>query len=115
MGTGGLICSSRGGWIAGFTCFEGGGGCVLVELLTVKRGMLLTWERGFRNVFLESDSQDLVYFLQRRNFIHLHVHASVAMEIVDLMSQDWCVKGSHIFREANAATDTWQRWVPVLA
>lgn len=64
MGTGGLIRSSKGDWITGFSCFEGGG--MLAELLAVRRGLQLAWESGFRNVVLEIDSQEVVSLLQKR-------------------------------------------------
>lgn len=105
MCSGGLIRSHSGSWITRFSCFEGYGNCLLAKLLAVKRGLKQAWEGGFRRVFLETDSQDVVSALLHKNHDHLHMHASVVKEIVELMNLNWNVKINHIFREANVVAD----------
>lgn len=106
MGTGGLVRSTMGDWLGGFSSSEGKGDILLAELLAVKHGIMLAWHKGFKNVILESDSMDLVNLMNDRRFGQFHVYATLVGEIKRLLQCDWIMKIMHVYRDANICADT---------
>lgn len=64
IGLGGLVRSSTGEWLAGFSSNDGQGDALLAEILAVRNGLTLAWNLGVRKVICESDSLDTVSILK---------------------------------------------------
>jgi hypothetical protein len=57
---GGLLRNSEERWLMGFTSYGGFGSNLLLELLGIKYGLLVLWDRGFRKVICNSDYTDVI-------------------------------------------------------
>lgn len=64
VGAGGVIRDHMGSWIGGFARNIGTCSSVTAELWAIYVGLQLTWEKGFRNVVLESNSKVVVRLLK---------------------------------------------------
>uniref|UniRef100_A0A6N2MZS1 RNase H type-1 domain-containing protein n=1 Tax=Salix viminalis TaxID=40686 RepID=A0A6N2MZS1_SALVM len=59
-GAGGVIRDHMGTWIGGFARNIGICSSVTAELWAIYEGLKLTWDKGFRKVYLESDSRVVI-------------------------------------------------------
>ncbi|KAL0786525.1 hypothetical protein Bca101_002771 [Brassica carinata] len=76
----------------------------LVELWGVYYGLCIAWDRGFRRLELEVDSESVVGFL--RTWINDSHPLSFQVRLCyGFISRDWIVKISHVYREANHLAD----------
>lgn len=92
IGAGGLLRSSSGDWIAGFSSCEGVGDIFLAELLAIKQGLPLAWNMNFRKIICESDSLDVINtLLDRSPRVHLQ--------------HQWSVSLRHVFRKVNGSAE----------
>ena len=57
---GGLLKNSEERWLMGFTGYGGFCSNILLELLRIKYGLLVSWDRGFRKVICNSDYTDVI-------------------------------------------------------
>lgn len=56
-GCGGVLRSPSGKWIVGFNKMLGVSDSLSAEILGIIIGLNLAWERGFKQIYLESDSR----------------------------------------------------------
>ncbi|CAN1280519.1 Putative ribonuclease H protein At1g65750, partial [Linum perenne] len=101
---GGLIQDYQGHCLAAFS--ENLGICSItrVELRGVVPGLQLAWDRGFRKVQLQTDSQCAVLLLQSDDHAD-HIHATTIQRAQELLRRDWEVRITHVFRESNHVAD----------
>jgi len=76
----------------------------MAELWGVYYGLLIAWDQGFRRVELEGDSELVVGFLQS-GISEAHPLAFLVRLCHGLLSKDWLVRVSHVYREANRLAD----------
>lgn len=82
---GGAIRDSTGNWLVGF-----------------KSGVVgyCSWSRGFRKVWVESDSLTAVNMVKRGCPADHHLYGLI-QNIISMCRREWQVKLSHIHREGN--------------
>lgn len=105
MRCGGLIRTTKGDWVAGFSSYGGAGVALLAELQAVEHGLNLAWRWGLRKIVCETDSLYVVHLLHYTNLQSFHVFASLIARIMDLMRRDWNISLVHAFREADVRVD----------
>ncbi|KAJ1409133.1 Reverse transcriptase-like [Sesbania bispinosa] len=64
MGVGGCIRGSDRKWCVGFTAFVGLGDCLTAKFQAVLCGLQFSWDKGLRNIILESDVLDVIHALK---------------------------------------------------
>ncbi|CAN1788050.1 Putative ribonuclease H protein At1g65750, partial [Linum perenne] len=101
---GGLIWDYQGHCIAAFS--ENLGSCSITraELRGVVSGLQLAWDRGYRKVQLQIDSQCAVLLLQSDDRTD-HLHATTIRHARELLRRDWEVRIRHVYRESNHVAD----------
>ncbi|WCJ35671.1 DNAse I-like superfamily protein [Euphorbia peplus] len=101
---GGLIRSTEGCWISGFTCNLGICTAVLAELWGLYFGLDLAWKLGMRQVEVELDSQVVIQLVTEasRSF---HRYFWLIEGCRTLLKRGWDVRVKHTFREGNQAAD----------
>ena len=102
--TGGLIRNANGNQIAGFCANIGISSVTNAELWGLFYGLDLGWKLGIRSLLVEVDSKCIIDLLaddsnSPNNF------SSVIQSIRRLINREWHVCISHIYHEANFATD----------
>ena len=60
IGAGGLIRSSAGNFLVGFTAFAGVACNLLPELLAIAKGLKLVWDRGYHKIICHSNLKDAI-------------------------------------------------------
>ncbi|KAJ1408473.1 Ribonuclease H-like superfamily [Sesbania bispinosa] len=60
MGVGGLVRGRDKKWLSGFMGFVGLGSPLEAELLAVLAALKFAWDKGWRNLILESDCLEVV-------------------------------------------------------
>ena len=104
-GAGGLIRGRRGELYEMFATNCGDCSCTRAELLAILRGLSVAWNGGHKKVNVEVDSETIVRMLDGdppacSPYIHLIKKCRA------LLSRDeWEVRVTHCFREANRAAD----------
>lgn len=78
---------------------------LLAELLAVIKGLLLTWDGGFRKVYCESDFTEVVSLIHNREALIFNKFTAIAMEVVELLEPPWEIKIHHFLRDANTCVD----------
>ncbi|CAN1172815.1 Putative ribonuclease H protein At1g65750 [Linum perenne] len=74
------------------------------ELRDAVSGLQLAWERGYRKIQLQLDSQCVVQLLQGEG-LDDHAHAATISTATELLRRDWEVHIIHVYRESNHAAD----------
>lgn len=64
----------------------------------------MAWEHGYRHVLLEVDSKVVVDMLTKTNGVKGYNGVSIE-RCLKLINKEWIVKITHVYREANIATD----------
>ncbi|KAG7537137.1 Zinc finger CCHC-type superfamily [Arabidopsis suecica] len=103
-GGGGVIRDEEGLWLGGFALNIGICTAPLAELWGAYCGLVIAWEKGFRRVELELDSELVVGFLQA-GISEVHPLAFLVPLCQDFLSRDWVVRVTHVYREANRLAD----------
>ena len=103
-GAGGVLRDQMGSWIRGFARNIGICSSVTAELWAIYEGLLLTWDKGFRKVVLESDSRVAVGFITGDN-VRVDKNYNLIMQIKNMVSREWEVEILHVYREANCVAD----------
>ncbi|KAF7824839.1 ribonuclease H [Senna tora] len=103
-GIGGLIRDSDGEWIIGFTASIGFNKILYAELLAIKYGLELAWERQCPKVICESDSTDAIQLVEWAK-IEVHMYGSLIGEIRELLERNWEARLIHTLREGNQCAD----------
>ncbi|KAJ8768128.1 hypothetical protein K2173_021068 [Erythroxylum novogranatense] len=110
---GGLIRDAYGRWLIGFSGYIGHASILVAELQALRHGLTLAWDRGYRRIVVESDSQDVVT-LVLTSCPHSHPMFLLVEDIRTLLARDWCCSLQHIFREANHCADFLAKQAPGL-
>ena len=77
-----------------------------ISMFNIVEGLLLAWNRGFRKVILESDSQNLISNLnladkkKRENVV-----LSLFLRCIEILNRDWQVLLCHTLRKENKVAD----------
>ncbi|KAJ1413215.1 Ribonuclease H-like superfamily [Sesbania bispinosa] len=74
-------------------------------LLAVFHGLHLAWERGFKDLIVESDSLDVIQTLQSGLLVSFDRCSEVLSRIRNLLRRDWNVLLLHITRVVNKPAD----------
>lgn len=98
-GFGGLIRNNAGEWICGFSGSCGYADNLTAEVHAIKHGVELAWDKGFKDVILESDSKCVLDLLTTPN--NLHSLFPLLAHITSLLDRSWNVKLQHSHREGN--------------
>lgn len=98
-GCGGVIRGKDGEWKSGFCYRLGCTNTSLVELWAVFHGLRLTWSLGFKKVFVEIDSDQVVHWLTAES--PEVCQSGVLMECKRFFKVQWEVKIEYVYREAN--------------
>ena len=101
---GGVVRDEYGTWRGGFAINIGICSAPLAELWGVYYGLCIAWDRGFRRVEVEVDSECVVGFLQT-GIQDSHPLSFLVRLCYGFISRDWLVKFSHVYREANYLAD----------
>ena len=101
---GGLIRRAMGDFIGGFAANSGACPVTISELWGAYYGLLLAWNKGWRQAMLEIDSTSAIALIHNTN-AECHPYASVLKHVQSLLQRAWVVKIQHIYRERNRAAD----------
>ncbi|CAN0919394.1 Putative ribonuclease H protein At1g65750 [Linum grandiflorum] len=74
------------------------------ELRAVVIGLQLAWERVYRKVRVQLDSQAAIQLLLVEREI-THQYSSEVLSFHEMLERDWVVKVEHIYRECNRPAD----------
>ncbi|CAN1127777.1 Putative ribonuclease H protein At1g65750, partial [Linum perenne] len=101
---GGLIRDYQGRCLTAFTMNLGKCSITMAELRGAVSGLQLAWERGYRKIQLQLDSQCAIHLLQGEG-LDDHAHAATISTATELLRRDWEVHIIHVYRESNHAAD----------
>ncbi|XVF36663.1 hypothetical protein REPUB_Repub19eG0076600 [Reevesia pubescens] len=101
---GGVIRDNNGEWITGFNYRVGTCNITTAELWGIYQGIILCWNKGYREVELESDS---TVAIKKINTAHnqFDTDGSLVGAIQGILQRNWNCKIRHIYREANQCAD----------
>ena len=74
------------------------------ELWAIYVELLLTWEKGFKKVVLESNSKVVVGIING-DIVRVDKNYNLVMQIKTMLGRDWEVKTFHVYREDNCVAD----------
>ncbi|CAN1767765.1 Putative ribonuclease H protein At1g65750 [Linum perenne] len=74
------------------------------ELRGAVSGLQLAWERGYRKIQLQLDSQCVVQLLQGDD-LEDHAHAATIITARELIRRNWEVQILHVYRDSNHVAD----------
>ncbi|XP_022738663.1 uncharacterized protein LOC111291283 isoform X2 [Durio zibethinus] len=97
---GGLIRDESGEWIVGYNLNLGTCGSLATDLWALFQGIKFTWDRGYRKVLVESDSNAAMECLKKAPS-HLSSNRALIESCIDLISRKWDCKVYSIRREEN--------------
>ncbi|XP_016702055.1 uncharacterized protein [Gossypium hirsutum] len=99
----GVMRGPSRGWLVGFRMITSMSDIFNIEVKAVLEGLKLAWDRGFRQIEVESDNSFLINVLQN----DLAVVSSIdeIRLILDWYSKDWQVKFRYIQRDSNKVVD----------
>ncbi|KAL9419174.1 hypothetical protein AB3S75_037017 [Citrus x aurantiifolia] len=103
-GAGGIIRDSVGHWITGFCMNIGESSVLMAELWGLYQGLLLAWEAGIKRLLAEVDSLCVTQLISKQVVVPNEFYALVGA-IREIISRNWQVVITHIYREANSAAD----------
>ena len=101
---GGVIRDGAGNWCGGFALNIGRCSAPLAELWGVYYGFYLAWTKALTRVELEVDSELVVGFL-KTGIGDQHPLSFLVRLCHGLLSKDWIVRITHVYREANRLAD----------
>ncbi|XVF35312.1 hypothetical protein REPUB_Repub18cG0134800 [Reevesia pubescens] len=101
---GGVIRDNNGEWITGFKYRVGICDITTAELWGIYQGINLCWNKGYREVELESDS---TLAIKKINTVHnrFDTDGNLVGAIQRFLQRNWSCKIRHIYREANQCAD----------
>ncbi|XP_057439095.1 uncharacterized protein LOC130730954 [Lotus japonicus] len=105
MGGGGVIRDGNGRWISGYATTLGAGDAIKAELLSFHKGLLHTWELGFRHVVCYVDCLELQEVLTSTGDVQNYWHEDVIEMIRVVLARSWTVTINHVTRERNVVAD----------
>ena len=72
---------------------------IAVELWGILKGLQLAWDKGYKEVILESDSKVGLELIEE--VVITSPYHNLVKQIRSMMSRDWSCKLQHIWREGN--------------
>ena len=75
------------------------------ELLAVKWGLQLAWDKGFHRVYCETDCLEAFLSISAHQVPLNHMEVELLQQIHELVMRNWCVYFSVVLREANTCAD----------
>ncbi|KAJ1418140.1 Ribonuclease H domain [Sesbania bispinosa] len=103
-GCGGLFRGPDGRWLCGFIYNLGRSNVLLAELRGIETTLRIAWEKGYQQIWVESDSLTAINLINHGNS-ETHLYAHVLRHINLWKQKDWRVIFSHTFREGNQVVD----------
>ena len=76
----------------------------MAELWCLYQGLILAWDTGIKRLLVEVDSLCVSHMISKQVVVPNAFYALV-VAIRKLLSRNWQVSLTHIFREANSAAD----------
>ncbi|CAN0866718.1 Putative ribonuclease H protein At1g65750 [Linum grandiflorum] len=101
---GGVIRMDNGQFVKAFTANLGSCSITRDEMRAIVDGLKLAWSLGIRRIQVQSDSRAAIAILAKDSELNHH-HAALVLQFKELRSRQSEVQLSHIYREANNATD----------
>ncbi|CAI0385416.1 unnamed protein product [Linum tenue] len=101
---GGLIRDHIGRCLSAFTLNLGACTITQAELRGAVEGLQVVWDRGYRKVRVQLDSQCPVHLIGRTDTEEHHC-AAILARFRELMSRPWEVEVEHVYREGNRCAD----------
>lgn len=99
----GVIRDSNGRWLGGFTYRVDFSSVLVAELWGIYHGLLLCWNKGFKEIILETDSLSAV--MKVNNFEAIGPNNNLLAAIKGLLDRSWKCSIRHIYREENMCAD----------
>ena len=87
-GFSGLFRDHMGAWLGGFSRNLGDQSVLYAELQSIKHGLIMTWTKGWRSVWCESDSLHALQILSSTQQMCFHKYANVIEDIKELANRD---------------------------
>jgi ribonuclease HI len=103
-GCGGVLRDEDGRWIQGFSKNLGSTTAYIAELWGIYEGLCMAKRRNIRKVELLTDSMVIAQNLKTGSYGSYRGHI-LMKKIRALLQEEWEVKISHVFREANRCAD----------
>ena len=104
-GVGGVLRDHRGQWISGFSLRGGFATNNMAELATVRQGLEMAWNKGYKLLHLELDSKVVLSWLTNHNINYPTNMLPLICDCRNLLHQEWEVHVHHVYREANGCAD----------
>lgn len=101
-GAGGLLRDEEGD--GGFSLNVGSANSLSAELFGIREGLNLAWEKGFRKVVIESDSEAAISLVKMGD-VKSHPLGGLIQDCKVLIGRFWDCQISHTFREGNTSAD----------
>ncbi|CAN1818158.1 Putative ribonuclease H protein At1g65750 [Linum perenne] len=102
--TGGLIRNSQGRCLAAFSMNLGKCSITRAELRGAMSGLQLAWERCYRKIQLQLNSQCAIQLLQAEG-LDDHAHAATIIKAIELLQRNREVHIIHVYRKSNHTAD----------
>ncbi|KAL9436228.1 hypothetical protein AB3S75_022309 [Citrus x aurantiifolia] len=103
-GAGGVIRDSAGHWISGFCIRIGESSVLMAELWGLYQGLILAWDVGIKRLLVEVDSLCVTQMIAKQVVVPNVFHALI-VAVQELLSRNWQIAITHIYREANSTAD----------
>ncbi|XP_019164336.1 PREDICTED: uncharacterized protein LOC109160503 [Ipomoea nil] len=103
-GCGGVLRDHGGHWIKGFSCMMKTSNSTEAELWAIYLGLKWTWDQGIRSIYLRTDSQQAVTWLNGHSNILGHCDTLVKW-CKEWLRKDWTVIIDYVPREKNGVAD----------
>ncbi|CAN1799977.1 Putative ribonuclease H protein At1g65750 [Linum perenne] len=101
---GGLICNHHGRFVRAFCANVGDCSITRAKLPGIVEGLKLAWELGTRKISVQTDSRAVISILEH-DMQMVRQHAVLVADFHELRSRNWEISLSHVYREANCASD----------
>ncbi|KAJ1377551.1 Ribonuclease H domain [Sesbania bispinosa] len=105
IGVGGILRDENKSWISGFSGFQGIGTVVEAKYLAILMGLEFAWNKGVKNLVIESDCLDVISELNLPSSLSSHPNYGLLCKIRSILNRDWVVTLQHVARDANRPTD----------
>lgn len=93
---------SQGQWVSGFHAFQDGGSALLSEVLALKTGLQLVWNKGYRNIVCNTDCRELLVSLEDEEIRRFF---PILKEIRAILRRQWKVALTGFSKESSKPAD----------
>ncbi|CAI0625969.1 unnamed protein product [Linum tenue] len=87
-----------------YVCNFGRCSITAAELRGTLEGLKIAWKVGYRKIILHSDFTTAINIIEHRND-DVHRHGTIARNLSYILDQQWEVRVSNVYIEANYAAD----------